>query len=157
MGGIAAVPPFAITSALVATYWPPSTSTVRRSTTLPAPLMSFAPVASKAAAGRVSSRSRAIQSTRFETFGKSRSHSTFEAARLRARPASASVSPERSSVFEGTQPQYGHSPSDRLARDPAAQAHDVKLLRQLVILLRWWRRGVRDAVTRAARSRKTSR
>ena len=104
------MPPFAITSALVATYWPPSTSTVRRSTTLPAPLMSFAPVASKAAAGRVSSRSRAIQNTRFETFGKSRSHSTFEAARLRARPASASVSPERSSVFEGTQPQYGHSP-----------------------------------------------
>src|SRR6266481_1924180 len=131
MGGIAAVPPFAITSALVATYWPPSTSTVRRSTTLPSPLMSFAPVASSAAAGRESSRSRAIHSTRLETFGKSRSHSEREAAALQ---------PAR----------------DRLARHSTAQAHDVKLLRQLVNLLRWWRRGFLDALTRAARSRKTS-
>ena len=76
----------------------------------PSPRKSLAPVASSAAAGRLSSRLRAIHSTRLETFGKSTAHSTREAARRRARSASLNVSPERSKVFEGTQPQYGHSP-----------------------------------------------
>src|SRR5690242_4916650 len=110
MGGIAAVPPFAITTARRATSSSAPTLTVRRSTIVPAPRNSFAPVASSAAAGRASSRSRAIHSTRLETFAKSTSQSTRDAASERARPASARVSPERSSVFEGTQPQYGHSP-----------------------------------------------
>src|SRR5207253_10985033 len=110
IGGIAAVPPLAMTTARRATSCSPPTTTVRRSTSLPSPRTSFAPVASSAAAGRVSSRSRAIHSTRFETLGKSTSHSTRDAARVRARAASSSVSPERSSVFDGTHPQYGHSP-----------------------------------------------
>src|SRR5262249_30823072 len=63
-----------------------------------------------AAAGLLSSRSRAIHNTRFETLGKSTVQSTREAASARARPASSRVSPERSSVFDGMQPQYGHSP-----------------------------------------------
>src|SRR5438552_1884507 len=110
IGGIAAVPPLAITTARLAVSWSPPTSTVRRSTSFPSPRTSLAPVASSAAAGRESSRSRAIHSTRLETFGKSTSQSTREAASVRARPASSSVSPDRSSVFDGTQPQYGHSP-----------------------------------------------
>src|SRR5450759_1053081 len=110
MGGMAAVLPFAITTALRATSVSAPTWTVRRSTNVPSPRKSFAPVASSAAAGRESSRSRAIQSTRLDTFGKSTSHSTRDAARMRARPASSRVSPERSSVFDGMHPQYGHSP-----------------------------------------------
>src|SRR4029077_345911 len=46
---------------------------------------------------------------------------------------------------------------DRLARDSTSQAHGVKLLRQLAILLRSWSRGRRVATTRAARSLKTTR
>src|SRR5712664_1998537 len=110
MGGIAAVLPLAITTARRAMSWSPLTSTVRKSVSVPSPRKSLAPVASIAAAGRLSSRLRAIHSTRVETLGKSTLHSTRDAASTRARPASVSVSPERSSVFEGTQPQYGHSP-----------------------------------------------
>ncbi len=107
---MAAVPPLATTTALRATSCSPPTSIVRGSTSLPSPRNSFAPFFSSAAAGRESSKSRAIQSTRLETFGKSTSHSTRDAERARARPASSSTSPERSRVFDGTQPQYGHSP-----------------------------------------------
>ena len=110
MGGIAAVLPLAITTARRAMSSSFPTATVRRSVSFPSPRKSLAPVASSAAAGRLSSRLRAIDSTRFETFGKSTAHSTREAARRRARSASLNVSPDRSRVFEGTQPQYGHSP-----------------------------------------------
>ena len=110
MGGIAAVLPLAITTARRATSCPLPTATVRRSVSFPSPRKSLAPVASIAAAGRLSSRSRAIHSTRLETLGKSTVHSTREAARARARSASVKVSLERSRVLEGTQPQYGHSP-----------------------------------------------
>ena len=78
--GIAVVLPLAITTARRATSrWLP-TSTVRRSVSVPSPRMSLAPVASSAAAGRRSSRSRAIQRTREETLGKSTLQSTREAA-----------------------------------------------------------------------------
>src|SRR2546428_648042 len=107
---MAAAPPLAMTTALRATSCSPPTSIVRRSIIVPAPRTSFAPVLMRATAGRLSSRSRAIHSTRFDTLGKSTSHSTREAASVRARPASSSVSPDRSRVFEGTHPQYGHSP-----------------------------------------------
>src|SRR5262245_2595648 len=110
MGGIAALVPLAITTARRATSGSPPTCTVPRSVNLPSPRKSRAPVASIAAVGRLSSRLRAIQSTRLETLGKSTVHSTREAARTRARSASVKVSLERSRVFEGTQPQYGHSP-----------------------------------------------
>ena len=110
MRGIAAVLPFAITTARRAVSGSPPTSTVRRSLSFPSPRKSRAPVASIAAAGWLSSRLRAIHSTRVEILGKSTVHSTHEAARTRARSASVSVSPERSSVFDGTHPQYGHSP-----------------------------------------------
>jgi hypothetical protein len=105
MGGIAAVLPLAITTARRAISCSFATTTVFRSVNFPSPRTSLAPVASMAAAGRRSSRSRAIQSTRLETFGKSTVHSTRDAARRRARSASLNVSPERSKVFEGTQPQ----------------------------------------------------
>ena len=72
---------------------------------VPAPRKSFAPVVSSALAGLVSSRSRAIQSTRLETLGKSTSHSTRDAASWRARAASSMVSAERRKVLDGTQPQ----------------------------------------------------
>ena len=110
MGGIAAVPPLAITTARRATSCSPPTATVRRFVSVPSPRKSRAPVASIAAAGRLSSRFRAIHRTRVDTLGKSTAHSTREAARTRARPASVNVSPERSKVLDGTQPQYGHSP-----------------------------------------------
>ena len=86
------------------------TVTVRASVSVPSPRNSLAPVLSSAAAGRRSSRSRAIHSTRFDTLGKSTAHSTRDAASIRARSASLNVSPERSKVFDGTHPQYGHSP-----------------------------------------------
>ena len=105
MGGIAAVLPLAITTARRAMSRSLPTSTVRRSVSLPSPRKSLAPVASSAAAGWLSSRSRAIHSTRLETLGKSTVHSTREAARRRARSASLNVSPERSRVLDGTQPQ----------------------------------------------------
>src|SRR5258705_846488 len=110
MVGIAAVLPLAITTARRAMSCSLPTATVRRSVSFPSPRKSLAPVASIAAAGRLSSRSRAIHSVRFETLGKSTAHSTREAARTRARSASLNVSPERSRVLEGMQPQYGHSP-----------------------------------------------
>ena len=110
IGGIAAVLPLAITTARRAMSCSRPTVTVRRSVSLPSPRKSLAPVASIAAAGLLSSRSRAIHSTRLETLGKSTVQSTREAARRRARSASLKVSPERSRVLEGTQPQYGHSP-----------------------------------------------
>src|SRR5258708_13111097 len=47
---------------------------------------------------------------RAESLEKTISHSTRDAANTRAREASAKVSPDRSSVFEGMHPQYGHSP-----------------------------------------------
>jgi len=105
MGGIAAVLPLAMTTARRATSRSSRTSTVRGSVSLPSPRKSLAPVASIAAAGRLSSRLRAIHNTRFETFGKSTVQSTREAARRRARSASLNVSPERSRVLDGTQPQ----------------------------------------------------
>jgi hypothetical protein len=83
---------------------------------------SRAPVASIAAAGRLSSRSRAIHSTRLETFGKSTAHSTRDAARRRARSASVNVSPERAKVFEGTQPSTGTRHRPARARQPRATA-----------------------------------
>ena len=110
MGGIAVVLPLAITTARRATSSSLPTVIVRGSVNFPSPRKSLAPVASIAAAGRLSSRLRAIHSTRVETLGKSTLHSTRDAASTRARSASLSVSPERSSVLEGTQPQYGHSP-----------------------------------------------
>src|SRR5438067_1181875 len=110
IGGIVAVPPLAMTTARRATYCSPPTSTVRRSTSVPCPRTSLAPVASSAAAGRESSRSRAIHRTRLDTVAKSTSQSTREAASLRARPASSMVSADRRNVLDGTQPQYGHSP-----------------------------------------------
>src|SRR5207237_1712658 len=110
IGGIVAVPPLAISSARRDAYCSPPTSTVRRSTSVPCPRTSRAPVASSAVAGRESSRSRAIHRTRLETLAKSTSQSTREAASLRARPASSMVSADRRNVLEGTQPQYGHSP-----------------------------------------------
>ena len=110
MAGIAAVLPLAITTARRATSSSLPTVTVRGSVNIPSPRKSLAPVASIAAAGRLSSRLRAIHSTRVETLGKSTLHSTRDAASTRARSASVSVSPERSNVLEGTQPQYGHSP-----------------------------------------------
>src|SRR5207248_1220393 len=110
IGGIAAVLPLAITTARRAISCSLPTATVRRSVSVPSPRKSLAPVASIAAAGRLSSRLRAIHSTRSETLGKSTVHSTREAARRRARSASLNVSPERSKVLEGTQPQYGQTP-----------------------------------------------
>ncbi len=108
--GITAVLPLAITTARRAMSCSLPIATVRRSVSFPSPRKSLAPVASIAAAARLSSRSRAIHSVRFETLGKSTAHSTREAARTRARSASLNVSPERSKVLEGMQPQYGHSP-----------------------------------------------
>ena len=67
--GIAAVLPLAITTARRAMSRSFPTSTVRWSVSFPSPRNNVAPVASSAAAGRVSSRSRAIHSTRLETFG----------------------------------------------------------------------------------------
>ena len=81
IGGIAAVPPLAITTGRRAMSFSPPTSTVRRSVSFPSPRNNLAPVASIAAAGRLSSRSRAIHSTRLDTLGKSTVHSTREAAR----------------------------------------------------------------------------
>ena len=72
--------------------------------------MIVAPCSTSASVALVSSSSREMSWVRCEIFAKSTSHSTREAARARARPASASTSAERSSVLLGMQPQYGHSP-----------------------------------------------
>ena len=148
MDGIAAVLPLAITTARRAMSRSPPTLTVWRSVRVPSPRISFAPVASSAAAGRLSTRSRAIHRTRLETLGKSTDHSTRDAARRRARSASIRVSPDRSKVLEGTQPQYRalaadefslddrqrqsavlKALGDRLSGDARSETHDVKLLR----------------------------
>jgi hypothetical protein len=71
----------------------------------------------------LSSRLRAIDSTRLETLGKSTVHSTRDAASRRARSDSVNVSPERRKVLEVTQ----HA---------TAETHDVKLLGQLSYLPR---------------------
>jgi hypothetical protein len=98
----AAVLPLAITTARRTMRCSLPTATVRNSVSFPSPRKSRAPVASIAAAGRLSSRLRAIHSTRWETLGKSTVHSTRGAARTRARSASVKVSLERSRVLEGT-------------------------------------------------------
>ena len=69
---------------------------VRGSFNFPSPRKSLAPVASIAAAGRLSSRLRAIHNTRVETLGKSTLHSTRDAARTRARSAPATPPPRQS-------------------------------------------------------------
>ena len=105
IGGITAVLPLATTTARRATRRSSPTSTVRGSRSFPSPRKSRAPVFSRAAAGLRSSRSRAIQRTRFDTFEKSTLQSTREAASVRARSASVSDSPDRSNVLDGMHPQ----------------------------------------------------
>src|SRR5438270_5063531 len=110
IGGTTGSLPVATIRALRAVSRRPPTSIVRGPVSWPSPRTRTAPAASSALAGLVSSRSRAIQRTRLEILGMSTVHSTLLAASCRARPDSASVSPERRRVLLGTQPQYGHSP-----------------------------------------------
>ena len=105
IGGRKGSVPVAITTAWRALSIRSPTATVRGPVSRASPRISSTPSPAIALAALVSSRSRAIQRTRLEIFGKSTVHSTRLAARTRASPASASVSAERSSVLLGMQPQ----------------------------------------------------
>ena len=149
IGGIAAVLPLAITTARRATSCSPPTATVRRSVSVPSPRKSLAPVASIAAAGRLSSRLRAIHRTRVETLGKSTVHSTRDAASdasaiglgqrfarakqglgRHAAPVRALAADELPLDNRQRQPAALKARGDRFSGDATAETDDVELLRQ---------------------------
>ena len=123
IGGIAAVLPLAITTARRAMSCSPPTATVRRSVSVPSPRKSLAPVASIAAAGRLSSRLRAIHSTRLETLGKSTVHSTREAARSTSAIGLAQrFARAKQASWKARSPSTGTRRRPALARQPRASA-----------------------------------